>query len=226
MLRADDLVTIGVTARLAAVTTLVLLAAGTPLAWWLARTHWRGKVLVEAVVALPLVLPPTVLGYYLLVCLGPHGALGATLERFGGHHLAFSFAGLVIGSCLYSLPFAVQPMQAAFAAIGERTFEMAATVGAGPFDRFLTVALPLARRGILTACVLTFAHTVGEFGVVLMVGGNIPGSTRVLSMAIYDYAEALDHGRAAALSGGLLIFSMALLIVVYAVNRRFERIQV
>ncbi|MBI4871592.1 MAG: molybdate ABC transporter permease subunit [Candidatus Riflebacteria bacterium] len=223
MLDAADLTTIALTTRLAATTTAILLVGGTPLAWWLARTRWRGRVLVEAVVALPLVLPPTVLGYYLLVLLGPNGAIGGALERAGGHHLAFTFTGMVIASVLYSLPFAIQPLQDAFAAVGQRPLEVAATLRAGPLRRFFTVAVPLARRGFVSAAAMSFAHTLGEFGVILMVGGNIPGVTRVLSIAIYDHAEALDHARAQVLAGGLLAFSFLLLTGLYLVNRAFER---
>ncbi|MBI2945089.1 MAG: molybdate ABC transporter permease subunit [Candidatus Wallbacteria bacterium] len=220
---AGDITAVFLTARLAAATTLILLALGTPLAWWLARTRWPGKVLIEAVVALPLVLPPTVLGYYLLVLLGPSGFVGGWLEKLGGHHLAFTFEGLLVASVLYSLPFAVQPLQDAFASVGELPLEVAATLRAGPWRRLFTVALPMARRGFVSAAAMTFAHTLGEFGVILMVGGNIPGVTRVLSIAIYDHAEALDHASAQMLSGGLLLFSFTLLVSLYLVNRRFER---
>jgi molybdate transport system permease protein len=209
------------TLELSAVTTLVLLLLGTPLAWWLARTSSRLAVAVEAVVALPLVLPPTVLGFYMLVALGPRGPIGGTLESLGLPHLAFTFTGLVIASTIYSLPFMVQPLKDAFAAVGARMTEVAATLRAGPWDRFFTVVVPLARRGFLTAITLTFAHTVGEFGVVLMVGGNIPGETRVLSIAIYDHAESMDYASAHLLSGGLLAASFLLLLTVYLVNRRY-----
>jgi molybdate transport system permease protein len=209
------------TLELSAVTTLVLLLLGTPLAWWLARTSSRLAVAVEAVVALPLVLPPTVLGFYMLVALGPRGPIGGTLESLGLPHLAFTFTGLVIASTIYSLPFMVQPLKDAFAAVGARMTEVAATLRAGPWDRFFTVVVPLARRGLLTAITLTFAHTVGEFGVVLMVGGNIPGETRVLSIAIYDHAESMDYASAHLLSGGLLAASFLLLLTVYLVNRRY-----
>ncbi|MFZ5492832.1 MAG: molybdate ABC transporter permease subunit, partial [Pseudomonadota bacterium] len=206
---------------LSGVTTLVLLVLGTPLAWWLARTRQRWSVAVEAVVALPLVLPPTVLGFYMLVALGPKGVIGGTLQDLGWHHLAFSFTGLVVASTLYSLPFMVQPLKDAFAAVGTRVLDAAATLRAGPWDRFFSVVLPLARRGFLTAITLTFAHTVGEFGVVLMVGGNIPGETRVLSIAIYDHAEAMDYASAHVLAGGLLAASFVLLLAVYVFNRRY-----
>ena len=219
---AADLAALWITLRLAALTTLILLLIGTPLAWWLARTSWRYRVVLEAVVALPLVLPPTVLGFYLLLLLGPQGPVGAMMEALGGRPLTFTFAGLVVGSVLYSLPFAVQPLRDAFVAMGARPMEVAATLRASPWDRFLTVALPLARPGVLTAAVLSFAHTLGEFGVVLMIGGNIPGETKVLSIAIYDHVEALNYGRAHWLAGGLLLLSFMLLLVVYGLNRRFS----
>jgi molybdate transport system permease protein len=209
------------TLELSAVTTLVLLILGTPLAWWLARTTSRLAVALEAVVALPLVLPPTVLGFYMLVALGPRGPIGGTLQALGLPHLAFTFTGLVMASTLYSLPFMVQPLKDAFAAVGTRMTEVAATLRAGPWDRFFTVMVPLARRGFLTAVTLTFAHTVGEFGVVLMVGGNIPGETRVLSIAIYDHAESMDYASAHLLAGGLLAASFLLLLTVYVINRRY-----
>jgi molybdate transport system permease protein len=220
-----DLAALVVTLRLAATTTFILLLLGTPLAWWLARSRWRFKFLLEAVVALPLVLPPTVLGFYLLVTLGPNGPVGGLLESLGGRSPAFTFTGLVIGSVIYSMPFVVQPLQGAFGAIGRRPLEVAATLRASPLDRFFSVAVPLARPGFLTAAVLGFAHTVGEFGVVLMIGGNIPGSTQVLSIAIYDHVEALEYGRAHWLSGGLLLLSFLMLITVYALNRRFSVVQ-
>lgn len=222
MLSDSDLTALLLTLKLAGVTTLILLLVGTPLAWWLARSRWRFKFLLEAVIALPLVLPPTVLGFYLLVSLGPHGPLGGLMEWLGGRSLAFTFTGLVIGSVLYSMPFVVQPLQNAFTAIGRRPLEVAATLGASPLDRFATVAVPLARSGFLTATVLGFAHTVGEFGVVLMIGGNIPGETQVLSIAIYDHVEALEYGQAHWLSGGLLLLSFLMLLTVYGLNRRFR----
>ena len=215
-----------VTLELAGVTTLVLLLLGTPLAWWLARSRSRFAVVAESIVALPLVLPPTVLGFYMLVLLGPRGAVGGTLEAMGLHHLAFTFLGLVVASTLYSLPFMVQPLKDAFAAVGGRMIEAAATLRAGPWDRFFSVVVPLARRGFLTAITLTFAHTVGEFGVVLMVGGNIPGQTRVLSIAIYDHAEALEYASAHILAGGLLAASFLMLLTVYALNRRYKAVHV
>ena len=220
-----DLAALWVTLRLASLTTVILLLLGTPLAWWLARSRWRLKFLVEAVVALPLVLPPTVLGFYLLVALGPHGPVGGLMEALGGRPLAFTFTGLVVGSVFYSMPFVVQPLQGAFTSAGRRPLEVAATLRASPIDRFFTVAVPLARPGFLTAAVLGFAHTVGEFGVVLMIGGNIPGQTQVLSIAIYDHVEALEYAHAHLLSGALLALSFLLLVAVYALNRRFRMVQ-
>ena len=220
MLTPADLTALGLTIRLALTSTAVLLVLGTPLGWWLATTRRRGRSLVDALVALPLVLPPTVLGFYLLVLLGAQGPLGRLMTALGGRPLAFTFAGLVIGSVIYSLPFVVQPIRDAFLAIGPGPLEAAATLGAGPRDRFFRVAVPLARRGFLTAATLGFAHTLGEFGVVLMIGGNIPGETRVLSIAIYDQVESLAYGRAHLLSGGLLVLSFALLLLVQLVNRR------
>ena len=203
------------TLRLAAVTTVLLLVVGTPLAWWLARTRSWMKGPVGAVVALPLVLPPTVLGFYLLVAMGPAGPVGALTQSLGLGLLPFTFAGLVIGSMIYSLPFVVQPLQAAFEALGERPIEAAATLGAGPWDRFFTIVVPLARAGFLGAIVLGFAHTVGEFGVVLMIGGNIPGATKVLSVALYDHVEALEYGAAHWLAAGMLFFSFIVLLAMY-----------
>ena len=222
MLNESDLLALGITLKLALLTTVILLLIGTPLAWWLSNTRWRYKFLLEAIIALPLVLPPTVLGFYLLLLLGPNGPLGGLMVAMGGRPLAFTFTGLVIGSVVYSMPFVIQPLQNAFSAIGGRPMEVAATLRASPIDRFFTVAIPLARPGFLTAAVLGFAHTVGEFGVVLMIGGNIPGETQVLSIAIYDHVEALEYGHAHWLSGGLLLVSFLLLIGVYAFNRRFK----
>ena len=218
----SDLTALAITLKLAFLTTLILLLIGTPLAWWLARTQWRFKFLIEATVALPLVLPPTVLGFYLLIALGPSGPIGGLMETIGGRPLAFTFTGLVIGSVVYSMPFVIQPLQNAFNAIGPRPMEVAATLRASPIDRFFTVAIPLARPGFLTAMVLGFAHTLGEFGVVLMIGGNIPGETQVVSIAIYDHVESLEYTHAHWLSGGLLLISFVMLIAVYAVNRRFK----
>ncbi len=222
MLTEQDLMALWVTLQLAGITTVILLIIGTPLAWWLARSQFRFKVMIEAVIALPLVLPPTVLGFYLLITLGPQGPVGGLMQTLGGQSLAFTFTGLVIGSVIYSLPFVVQPLQAAFIAIGYRPLEVAATLRASPMDRFFTIVVPLARPGYLTAAVLGFAHTVGEFGVVLMIGGNIPGETQVLSIAIYDHVEALEYGQAHWLAGGLLVLSFLLLLLVYGVNRRFS----
>ena len=222
MLTESDLTALLITLKLASVTTLILLLLGTPLAWWLARTRWRLKFLLEALVALPLVLPPTVLGFYLLIALGAHSPVGQLMERLGLGPLAFTFTGLVIGSFIYSMPFVVQPLQDAFATVGPRPLEVAATLRASPWDRFFTVAVPLARQGFLTAAVLGFAHTLGEFGVVLMIGGNIPGKTQVVSIAIYDHVEALDYGHAHWLAGALLLVSFLMLLVVYAVNRKFK----
>lgn len=218
----SDWPAVWLTLRLALASTAVLLVLGTPLAWWLARTRSAFRPAIEAVVALPLVLPPTVVGFYLLVLLGPAGPVGAFWEGIGGARLVFSFEGLLVGSVLYSLPFVVQPLQNAFGAIGDGPLEAATTLGASPLDRFVTVALPLARPGFLTAATLAFAHTVGEFGIVLMIGGNIPGQTQVLSIAIYDHVEALDYGSAHLLSAGMLLFSFTVLLVVYAFGRRFE----
>lgn len=222
MLNHPDLIALGITLKLAFFTTLILLLLGTPLAWWMARTRWRFKFLIEAIVALPLVLPPTVLGFYLLLALGPNGPVGGLIDSLGGRPLAFTFTGLIIGSVVYSLPFVVQPLQDAFHAIGKRPLEVAATLGATPLDRFFTIAVPLARPGFFTAAVLGFAHTLGEFGVVLMIGGNIPGETRVVSIAIYDHVESLEYVHAHWLSAGLLLLSFVLLITVYALNRRFR----
>jgi molybdate transport system permease protein len=205
------------TTALAGSTTLLLLLLGAPLAWWLARTRSKLKPLVASVVALPLVLPPSVLGFYLLLLMGPQGPLGFA-------RLPFTFAGLVLASVLYSLPFVVQPLQQAFEAIPTRLMEAAATLRAGPWDRFFSVALPLARPGLLTASVLGFAHTVGEFGVVLMIGGNIPGQTRVLSVAVFEHVESLEFAEAHRLAGGMVIFSLAVLLVLYLGNRRAARV--
>lgn len=203
------------TLKLAGATTLILLFVGTPLAWWLARSRNRFKEIVGTLVALPLVLPPTVLGFYLLIALGPDGLGGL----FGVRSFAFSFEGLVFGSVIYSLPFVVQPIRNAFEAIGDRPFEVAATLRASPLDRFVSIALPLAVPGFLTGAVLGFAHTVGEFGVVLMIGGNIPGETRVLSVAIYDFVETLNFEAAHILSAGLLVFAFVILLSVTLITR-------
>ncbi len=215
ILSGADISAMWVSLELAFLATAILVTLGAPLAWWLARSGWRWKFLIEALISLPLVLPPTVLGFYLLIALSATGPLAA----IGIAPLAFSFPGLIIGSCIYSAPFVIQPLRNAFAAMGTRPLEAAATLRAGPLDRFFSIILPLARPGILTACVLGFAHTLGEFGVVLMIGGNIPGRTRVLSIAIYDHVEALEYANAHVLSAGLLIFSFILLLVVHAANR-------
>ena len=207
------------TAELAALTTLILLIVGTPLAWRLARTRSRFKPLWAALVAMPLVLPPTVLGFYLLLLMGPQGPVGQLTQALGLGRLPFTFAGLVVASVIYSLPFVVQPLQQAFEAIPERTLEAAATLRATPLDRFFSIALPLARPGLVTAAVLGFAHTVGEFGVVLMVGGNIPDKTRVLSVALYDHVEAMEFAAAHRLAGGMVVFALLVLVALYALNR-------
>ena len=214
-----DWIAVRLTAELAAAATLLLLLVGTPLAWWLARTRTRLKPLWLAVVAMPLVLPPTVLGFYLLLLLGPQGPVGQLTQALGLGRLPFTFGGLVVASVLYSMPFVVQPLQQAFEAIPERALEAAATLRAGPWDRFFSVALPLARPGLVTASVLGFAHTVGEFGVVLMIGGNIPGQTRVLSVAIYDHVEAGEYADAHRLAAGMVVFALVVLVTLYVVNR-------
>ena len=214
---------LALTLRLATVTTALLLLLGTPLAWWLARTPSRWREPVGALVTLPLVLPPSVLGFYLLVALGPQGPLGQITQALGWGVLSFSFSGLVIGSVIYSLPFAVQPLQAAFAEMGPRPLEAAMTLGAKPLDAFLTVALPQARHALLTAGVLSFAHTLGEFGVVLMVGGNIPGQTRVLSTLIYGHVEAMAYAEAHVLAGGMVVFAFAALMGLALLRRRQNR---
>jgi molybdate transport system permease protein len=210
-----DLAAVRLTLELATVVTLLLLAIGTPIAWWLARTRSRLRHAVGAVVALPLVLPPTVIGFYLLLLLGPNGPVGRLTEALGIGLLPFSFGGLVLASVCYSLPFVVQPLQNAFEAIGTRPLEVAATLRASPWDTFWSVAVPLARPGFLSGAVLGFAHTVGEFGVVLMIGGNIPGKTRVVSVQIYDHVEALEYAQAHWLAGGMLAFSFIVLLALY-----------
>jgi molybdate transport system permease protein len=216
-----DLGPLWLTLRLAAITTVLLLIVGTPLGWWLAHTRSRVKSFVEALTALPLVLPPTVLGFYLLVFLSPTSPIGAAWVSVTGSGLTFSFAGLVVASMLYSLPFTVQPLQATFEVIGRAPLEAAASLRATPLDAFFTVASPMAFRGYLTAVVLSFAHTIGEFGVVLMVGGNIPGQTRVISIAIYEHVETLNYDTAHTLSAMLLVFAFLVLLLVYTLNRRF-----
>lgn len=219
-----DLQAVVLTLKLATLTTLVLLVIGTPIAWWLSRTPSRWRHPVAALVALPLVLPPTVLGFYLLLLLGPHGPGGALTQALGLGTLPFTFPGLVVGSVLYSLPFVVQPIQNAFEALGRRPLEVAATLRASPWQAFFSVAVPLARPGFLSGAVLGFAHTVGEFGVVLMIGGSIPGETRVLSVAIYDHVEALEWGHAHWLAGGLLAFSFLVVLAMLVLGRRMDRL--
>ena len=208
--------------KLATVTTLLLLVVSTPLAWWLSQTRSIFKQPIAAIVALPLVLPPTVLGFYLLLLLGPQGVIGSTMQQLGLDTLPFTFAGLVVASVFYSLPFMVQPLQNAFENLGDKPLEAAATLRASPLDCFFNVVIPLARPGFITGMVLSFAHTIGEFGVVLMIGGNIPGETQVLSIAIYDHVETLEYGQAHILSAGMIVFSFVVLLALYMMNRRFE----
>lgn len=214
-----DLGPLWLSLALAGITTVILLLVGTPIAWWLAGSQSRLRPAIEAITALPLVLPPTVLGFYLLLVLGPASPIGGFWLEITGEALTFSFAGLVVASVIYSLPFMVQPLQNAFEAIGRGPLEAAATLRASPRDAFFSVAMPLARRGFITAAVLTFAHTIGEFGVVLMVGGNIPGETRVISIAIYEHVETLNYGAAHILSAGLILFAFLVLFLVYAIRR-------
>lgn len=216
LLSGSDMQAIWLTVKLASIVTVILLLVGTPIAWWLVRTGswWKGPI--GAVVALPLVLPPSVLGFYMLLAMGPDGPVGHLTRALGVGPLPFTFWGLVIASVFYSLPFMVQPLQNAFEAIGDRPLEVAATLGASPLDAFFSVVLPLARPGFLTAGVLTFAHTVGEFGVVLMIGGNLPGITRVVSVQIYDHVEALEYGQAHRLAAVMLIFAFLVLLALYA----------
>ncbi|PHM20380.1 MAG: molybdate ABC transporter permease subunit [Curvibacter sp. PD_MW3] len=220
----DDLSAIWLTLKLATLTTALLLLLATPLAWWLARTTSRWRAPLGAVVTLPLVLPPTVLGFYLLVALGPHGWIGQLTQSLGLGTLPFTFGGLLLASLIYSLPFAVQPLQNAFEAIGPRPLEVAATLRATPLDAFFTVVLPLARRGLVTAGILTFAHTVGEFGVVLMIGGNIPDKTRVVSTQIYGHVEAMEYTQAHWLAGSMVLFSFVVLLGLSLLNRRHTRV--
>lgn len=208
--------------KLATVTTLLLLLISTPLAWWLSQTRSLLKQPIAAIVALPLVLPPTVLGFYLLLLLGPQGAVGEFMLQLGLDTLPFTFWGLVVASIFYSLPFMVQPLQNAFESLGQKPLESAATLRASPLDTFFSVVIPLARPGFITGIVLSFAHTIGEFGVVLMIGGNIPGETQVLSIAIYDHVEMLEYDQAHILSAGMVLFSFVVLLSLYYVNRRFE----
>lgn len=224
MVTNDDLNAIWLTIQLATLTTLALLVLATPIAWWLANTRSAWRMPVSAVVALPLVLPPTVLGFYLLLSLGPDGAVGAVTEALGLGLLSFSFAGLLIGSMVFSLPFAILPLQYAFEAIGRRPMEVAASLRARPLDAFWSVALPLARPGLLTAAILVFAHTVGEFGVVLMIGGNIPGQTSVVSTQIFGHVESMQYRQAHGLSAIVLLFSFVVLLSLSRLNRRRERL--
>jgi molybdate transport system permease protein len=220
----SNLAAILLTLKLASVVTVLLLLIGTAIAWWLTQTRSRLKTVVEAVVALPIVLPPTVIGFYLLITMGPNGPIGKLTTALGLGTLPFTFTGLVIASIIYSLPFVVQPIQNAFAAVEPRLIEAAATLRAHPWDRFTSIVLPLARPGFITAAVLGFAHTVGEFGVVLMVGGNIPGQTRVVSIQLYDHVEALEYGQAHELALALIGFSFVTLLVLYSFNRRIVSI--
>ncbi|MBI10309.1 MAG: molybdate ABC transporter permease subunit [Rhodospirillaceae bacterium] len=214
---------IRLTLELASITTIVLLIIGTPIAWWLARSEARWKEVVAAIVAVPLVLPPTVLGFYLLIALGPDGPGGWIAGLFGGRSLAFTFEGLVIGSVFYSMPFVVQPIRNSFEVFGDRPLEVAATLRASPWKVFWTVAIPLARPGFITGAVLGFAHTVGEFGVILMIGGNIPGETKVLSITVYDYVESLKWAEAHILAGGMLAFAFAVILSMMLLDRRLGR---
>jgi len=218
-----DMTTIWLTLRLASIVTCLLLFVGTPIAWWLANTNSRWKHPVGAVVALPIVLPPSVLGFYLLIAMGPNGPIGKLTQALGLGTLPFTFGGLVVASVFYSLPFVVQPIQNAIEALGKRPIEVAATLRAGPLDRFFTVIVPMARQGFMTAAVLGFAHTVGEFGVVLMIGGNIPGETRVVSVQIYDHVESLDYASAHILSFAMIAFSFIVLLVLYSFNHPQKR---
>lgn len=222
MFSEADITTLWLTLKLASVVTVLLLLIGTPIAWWLARTHSPAKSIIGAIVALPLILPPTVLGFYLLLFMGPNGAFGQFTTALGLGTLPFTFWGLVVASLFYSLPFVVQPIQNAFAAIDERHFEVAATLGATPVDRFLSIALPMARPGFISAAILGFAHTVGEFGVILMIGGNIPGETKVVSVQIYDHVEALDYASAHNLSLLMLIFSFTVLLFLYSFQKKWR----
>jgi molybdate transport system permease protein len=219
-----DLTPVWLTLELAAVTTMLLMLVGTPIAWWLSQTRSRAKHLVASLLALPLVLPPTVLGFYLLLLLGPAGPVGQLTEALGLGTLPFTFEGLVVASVIYSLPFVVQPVHNAFEAIGRRPLEVAATLGASPCNAFFTVALPLARPGLLVGAILGFAHTVGEFGVVLMIGGNIPGETKVLSVAIYDHVESLEWTQAHWLAGGMVVFAFFVVLAMYLLGQRMQRI--
>lgn len=221
MFSEDDMTALWLTLKLASVSTFLLMLVCLPIAYWLANTKWRFKFIIEALVAMPLVLPPTVLGFYLLLLLSPNGVLGQVSSAMGLGSLAFSFSGLVIGSCIYSLPFVMQPLQNAFAHIQSRPLEVAASLGATTFERFTSIVMPAIKPGVISAAVLGFAHTLGEFGVVLMIGGNIPGETQVVSIAIYDHVETLQYQQAHLLSGALLLLSFLMLLTVYASNRKF-----
>ena len=216
---------IGLTLELAALATLILLVLATPLAWWLSQTRSKWRAPIGALATLPLVLPPSVLGFYLLVAMGPHGPLGQLTQAMGWGVLSFTFTGLLIGSVIFSLPFAVQPLQNAFEAIGQRPMEVAYTLRASPIDAFFTVALPLARPGLITAAILSFSHTVGEFGVVLMIGGNIPGKTRVVSTQIYGHVEAMEYAQAHWLAGGMLVFSFGVLLALSMMQKRVQQVR-
>ena len=218
MFDSGDITALLLTIKLASVTTILLLLFGIPVAWWLARSNSRTKVIVEAMVALPLVLPPTVLGFYLLIIMGPQGPLAGILDYMGIRTLAFTFTGLVIGSFVYSMPFVVQPIHEGFVAIGRRPMEVAATLRSSPFNRFITIAIPMTKSSIITGAVLGFAHTIGEFGVVLMIGGNIPGETHVVSIAIFNHVEALEFSQAHSLSFFLVLFSFLRLVSVYVMK--------
>lgn len=219
---SSDFQAIWLTLQLASLTTFLLLCVGTPLSWWLAHTRSWWKTSIEAMITLPLVLPPSVLGFYLLITLSPTGWLGGFWVKLTGQHLAFSFTGLVCGSMIYSIPFVVQPLQNAFESLGKRPLEVAASLRASPLDCFFSVVMPLCKRGFLTAITMSFAHTVGEFGVVLMIGGNIPGKTQVISIAIYDHVERMEYMQAHALSLLMLLFSFTVLLSVFLINRRWQ----
>jgi molybdate transport system permease protein len=223
-LNREALDAIGLTLALASATTLILLALATPLAWWLSQTQSRWRAPIGALATLPLVLPPSVLGFYLLVAMGPQGPLGQLTQAMGWGVLSFTFTGLLIGSVIFSLPFAVQPVQHAFESMGARPLEVAYTLRASPIDAFFSVALPLARPGLVTAAILSFSHTVGEFGVVLMIGGNIPGATRVVSTQIYGHVEAMEYAQAHWLAGGMLVFSFAVLLGLSMLRKRSVRV--
>jgi len=218
-----DFVSLLITLKLASVTTLALILLGTPIAWWLAQSQGIARSIVEPLVALPIVLPPTVVGFYLLIVFSPDSLPGSLWESATGTTLAFSFPGLVIGSIFYSLPFYIQPLQVSFSSLRQELLEAAATLGAGPWNRFLTLVVPLCRRGFIIAICLSFAHTVGEFGIVLMIGGNLPDETRVLSIALFDHVEALDYERAHIIASGLLVFSFALLFLLYSLDRKWQK---